>query len=113
MSSSGDALNDSKELQEKELEKQRKKEEKEQQIDDSIHEKFLFKEKEILNEIAKVSAVISETPVGMDRFNRRYWNFNHVNGILVETEEDAMFEPSESDSDESDAENGDHEISEV
>ena len=110
-----DELNDAKERQEKELERKRKKIEKEQQIEDFHHDKFLFKEKEIVNEIAEHSAVISKTPIGSDRFFRRYWNFNYVDGLLVENDKNAMFNESESDSgDDSDMENeGDNEMSDV
>lgn len=77
------------ELQE---ERKRRREAKEIQIEEFHHDKFLFKEKELLNEIAKYSLIISEVPFGKDRTFRRYWKFSSIDGVYVENNDDGAIQ---------------------
>lgn len=71
-------------------EKKKRKEVKDakvNQVEEFYRDKFLFNERQILNEIAKYNAVINETPLGKDRLFRKYWKFSNVDGLLVENDD--------------------------
>ena len=50
-------------------------------------EEFLKKEKSILEEIYYLQTKCAMTPIGRDRFYRRYWIFNSMPGVFVEDED--------------------------
>ena len=50
-------------------------------------DEFLKKEKGIIDEIYYLQSKCTMTPLGRDRFYRRYWIFNSLPGIYVEDEE--------------------------
>jgi bromodomain adjacent to zinc finger domain protein 1A len=50
-------------------------------------EEFLKKEKNILDEIYYLQTKCTMTPIGRDRYYRRYWIFNSLPGIYVEDED--------------------------
>ena len=52
-------------------------------------EEYKMQERELIDEILKYSSIRSEEPLGQDRIYNRYWSFRNVNGLLVETDEDA------------------------
>ena len=52
----------------------------------------------LLQEIAEDSGRLCQAPLGCDRFFRRFWNFNHVDGLVVESDETAPLDPSEPES---------------
>lgn len=70
---------------------------KEEKIDDEedkklteksnrLREEFLKREKQLLNEIHQLQLKCSMSPIGKDRFYRRYWVFKSVPGVFVEYE---------------------------
>ena len=75
------------EQQEEIKRKKEAKEAKENQIEDFYREKFLFKERELLNKINKWSSVLSELPMGRDRTFKRYYQLSALDGIVVENED--------------------------
>ena len=50
-------------------------------------DEFLKKEKGIIDEIYHLQSKCTMTPLGRDRYYRRYWIFNSLPGIYVEDEE--------------------------
>ena len=95
---------DQKALADQQEERKMRKEAKEFQQEEFYREKFQFAEQQILNEMTKYSAIISEVPLGRDRTFRRYWNFMNVDGMYVENDDEGALKITELDDNETEDE---------
>merc|ERR1719505_394588 len=82
------AKEEAEEEQRKKEERKRQKEAKEEEIEQFKQNKFRDKEKELMDELTRVSSYIAEQPLGRDRMHRRYWSFRTVDGFLVENDDE-------------------------